>query len=113
MCERDMRTNNTIAQILTPEEWEVVVTEHYSEANQQKRITETVNFVVDHCTKNIANQSAVFRGIWDYLDVDKKHIKIFNAQLKKSLEQSLGAVGRVKIYPADKNSEVELKIVWN
>ena len=108
-----MRTNNTIAKILTPEEWEAMVTEHYSEANQQKRINETVNFVVAHCTEYIANQSAVFKGIWDYLDVDKKHMKIFKTNLKKSLEQSLGAVGRVKIYPADKNSEVELKIVWN
>lgn len=108
-----MRTNLPIGKVVSPQEWERIVAEHYSEENQQIRMNETSRFIVAHCLANIANQSAVFRGIWGYLDVDKKHLRVFKSNLKKSLEKELKAYGRVKIYSSDINSEVELKIVWN
>lgn len=83
-----MRATKNIPEQMPLTEWQDLVKEHYTEEAQKQRITETVRFVFTHCSTVYAQKRTTFSGVWEYVDLDKKHVKTFKRELKKVLTSS-------------------------
>ncbi len=102
-----MRTDKKFADVIPLTEWQGEVKEHYLDEEQNKRIDETIRFIYLHCSSNYANKYANFNGLWNYLDVDKKHLRSFKTQLKKLIKQNF-VEGKV-VFDA---KDYELEVFW-
>lgn len=102
-----MRATTNIPENMALTDWQDLVKEHYAPEAQQKRITETVRFVFTHCSTVYAQKKTTFSGLWDYVDLDKKHVKIFKRNLKKVLSNS--TFKNVKIRYNVEDSEIVIE----
>lgn len=84
-----MRTEKEFAPEISIGEWKDEVAKHYTEENQMARIQETLTFITSHCMVHYSNHRATFRGVWGYLDVDAKHLKMFKRDLSSTLKKEL------------------------
>lgn len=110
-----MRTDKVIGKIVTKEEWAALVSEHYSQEEQKKRIDEVVDFVVRHCLSVKENKRTTFKGLWWYLDCDAEHVEIFIRELANSLQLAdIGDVIDIETNLSSEDSmEEDLIITWS
>jgi hypothetical protein len=113
-----MRTDKVIGKVLTKDEWADIIREHYSDAEQNKRVSETVDFVANYCLEVKGNGVARFRGLIGYLDCDDSHVELFKNVLYHRL--SLEKIGdKIDIDLLDEELESgikereELVITWS
>lgn len=110
-----MRTDKVIGKIVTKEEWADLVSAHYSQEEQKKRIDEVVDFVVQHCLSVKENKLTTFKGLWGYLDCDTEHTEIFISELADRLQLSgIGEIIEIKTSLSSEDSmEEDLIITWS
>jgi hypothetical protein len=79
--EAKMRTDKQLPENMSMGDYQEYVRLHYSEDEQQGRIVKLVEWLYDYCLRS-EKSFATFDGVWNYLDVDEKHLPVFKRQLE-------------------------------